>query len=276
MPADDQPARVRHARQRLEQDVDALPRIEMSGVRHDAAPTSGGVELRVGRTASDPRRRQARPPDDRARRRTVRVELAAERRRDRDIAVRAAATRALRAARAAAASRATAAARRRDEVRAAPPRRPARTRATRRRPAHAARRGTRSSSDASAEVAREDDVGAAARRARGRARTPGSRAAARPPVRATGARSIRRRGDRRQPVERERIPRRRVRVGPHDQRHVVPARRQRMARLHRLDAVGALQREADVGEVQDAHGDVTVIRAVRAVAACRTTSRSTR
>ena len=33
----------------------------------------------------------------------------------------------------------------------------------------------------------------------------------------------------------------------------MPALRQRMTRLHRLDPVGALEREADVGEIQDAH-----------------------
>ena len=61
-----------------------------------------------------------------------------------------------------------------------------------------------------------------------------------------------------QAVERERIAGRRVRVRPHDDVDVVPARRQRMARLHRLDAVGALERKPDVGEVEDAQrADVT-------------------
>ena len=54
-----------------------------------------------------------------------------------------------------------------------------------------------------------------------------------------------------QPVERERIPRRRVAVRPDDQRHVVAPRRERMARLHRLDAVGALQGES-LAELREA------------------------
>ena len=33
----------------------------------------------------------------------------------------------------------------------------------------------------------------------------------------------------------------------------MPAHRQRMTRLHRLDAVGALERKPDIGEVEDAH-----------------------
>ena len=50
-----------------------------------------------------------------------------------------------------------------------------------------------------------------------------------------------------QAVEGERIPRRRVAVGTDEERDVMPPRRERVARLHRLDAVGALEGEADIG-----------------------------
>ena len=70
---------------------------------------------------------------------------------------------------------------------------------------------------------------------------------------ATGACSTIRRGGAGQAIVRERIACRRVRVGPHDEVHLVPAPRQRMARLHRLDAVGPFERKPDVGEVEDSH-----------------------
>ncbi len=57
----------------------------------------------------------------------------------------------------------------------------------------------------------------------------------------------------RETVEGERISRRRLRVALHHEADVVSALRQRITRLHRLDAVGALEGEADVGEVEDAH-----------------------
>ena len=42
-------------------------------------------------------------------------------------------------------------------------------------------------------------------------------------------------------------------IGPHHQSHLMPAHRQRMTRLHGLDAIGALERKPDIGEVEDAH-----------------------
>ena len=60
--------------------------------------------------------------------------------------------------------------------------------------------------------------------------------------------------DARHAVEDKGIAGRRVRVGTHRQRDLMAARRERVARSHRLDAVGALQWEANVGEIQDSHG----------------------
>ena len=54
----------------------------------------------------------------------------------------------------------------------------------------------------------------------------------------------------RQPVELERIARQRRAVGPRHQGDVVAPRRQRLAGGHRLQAVGAFDRKARVGEVQ--------------------------
>ena len=51
----------------------------------------------------------------------------------------------------------------------------------------------------------------------------------------------------------ERVARWRVRVWPHDQAHIVAAPGERMARLHGLDPVRALERQANVGEVEDLH-----------------------
>ena len=60
-------------------------------------------------------------------------------------------------------------------------------------------------------------------------------------------------GDVRQPVERERIARRLCRVGPHDERDVVPAHRERVTRRHRLHPVGALDGKPGVREDEQSH-----------------------
>ena len=57
----------------------------------------------------------------------------------------------------------------------------------------------------------------------------------------------------RQPVVLERIARRGLRVRSHHQRDIVSAPRQRMTRFHRLDSVGALEREPDVRQVENPH-----------------------
>jgi hypothetical protein len=60
-------------------------------------------------------------------------------------------------------------------------------------------------------------------------------------------------GDVRQPVEREGIARRLGRVRPHDERDVVPARRQRVTRRHRLHPVGAFDGKPGVREDKQSH-----------------------
>ena len=55
-------------------------------------------------------------------------------------------------------------------------------------------------------------------------------------------------------VEHVRVARRLRRVRPDDHVDLVPTSRQRMAGLHRLDSVCALERKPDVSEIQDAHG----------------------
>jgi hypothetical protein len=44
-----------------------------------------------------------------------------------------------------------------------------------------------------------------------------------------------------------------MRVWPHDQAHFVAPPGERMARFHGLDPVRALERQANVGEVEDLH-----------------------
>ncbi len=60
--------------------------------------------------------------------------------------------------------------------------------------------------------------------------------------------------DRLEAVEGQRLARLGRRVGAHQQGHAMPARGERMARRDGLHAVGALERQPDVGEIQQIHG----------------------
>ena len=101
-----------------------------------------------------------------------------------------------------------------------------------------------------AEIAREHHVGPSG----SGGASGGERKISKPP---RGGRTTDRRSldpepvERRQPVVVERIARRSVRVGPDDELHMVAQLPQRIARLHRLDPIRALQRKANVGEVEN-------------------------
>ena len=56
-----------------------------------------------------------------------------------------------------------------------------------------------------------------------------------------------------EPLERERIARWSGGIRPYDEPHVMAPFGQRVACLHRLDAVGAVERKSDVSEDIDAH-----------------------
>ena len=60
--------------------------------------------------------------------------------------------------------------------------------------------------------------------------------------------------DRVEAVEGERIAGVGGGVGPDEQRHAMPARRQRVTCRHRLQAVRALEGQPDVRQVQQVHG----------------------
>ena len=104
-----------------------------------------------------------------------------------------------------------------------------------------------------AEVAREDRRRPRRRQAVAHGRGEVVRA---PQRRRPGHRDARDREavDRVEAVEGERIAGVGGGVGPDEQRHAMPARRQRVTRRHRLQAVRALERQPDVRQVQQVHG----------------------
>ena len=61
-----------------------------------------------------------------------------------------------------------------------------------------------------------------------------------------------------EPVERERIARWGGGIRPYDEPHVMAPFGQRIARLHRLDTVGAVERKSDVGKKMRCASGLTI------------------
>ena len=240
-----------HERQRLDQHVDALPGIEVPGVGDDrprrraARSTSNGALGGQPRAVGDDRdARAAARTDRRAPRRAPRSSSRSRRRTPRRGA-RARSSRASFAARRRGGARVQRRHQRRHRRRVA-----VRLVDQRRTPGPRQPRQQRRD----AEVAREDHVGPRRRQAAARRRRRGSARGAAAPVRRPATRAMVKPSIGVEAVERQRIARLGARCPAAPAASRVPARGQRVTRRDRLHAVGALERQPDVGEVEQVHG----------------------
>ena len=245
--ADDERVHTRQALDGLDEHVGPLPRVQMPSVSHDGAARRGRLpqpDIFHGRHArAIGHDRQAGAGAE------TPFEFAGQRRRDGDVPAGASPHQALPGLEAPALRRRQAPGRREHVREVFPHRRREAVRLVDHRRPRGGRQAGEQAGDG--EVSREEDVSA--------------RAAERPPhaVRHVGGPPRGQRGrhphaldreraDRCEPVVGQRVPRRRGAVGADHQVHLVAPARQRVAGLHRLHAVGAIERKPDVGEVPDA------------------------
>jgi hypothetical protein len=243
--ADDETTHARHASQRVDEHFHALPRIKVAGVADDRRIAEGRFDER-----SMGRQPDAIMHDSQVRARSeARLEVGPESGRDRDVAIGPIPdtplarfeTRELPCRRRGCSRNPLGqvpAHLRSIAVRLVHERRPQRARHARQQRRHA-------------EIACEGEVGPGERECLAErpgeiARTPGA-------GRNDGCRDDAQPRHAVEVVERKRIAWRIVHVGTHEQRDLV-ARRERRAGGERLDAIGPLEREPDVGEIQNVQG----------------------